>query len=241
MRFTIISINDDRLRQKEAIRQHVQLEEIFVECVNGNDDEQLFGANAKWNFKKHCGLQRGEWGIWFSTVNCWNYAAQNGDLILFEDDAIVDHTFMEKFNKYLNEIPADADFVALWVPDNQRQDYLYNVEFDELGKPRTITGSLEPHNSLFNVDHEYLAKAYQGYGGVAFLITQRGGRKLLELLEREGYWSTSDCFYFLECHRNNLNGYALKPQYCDMIQYDWSTPTQVHITEFLDLTKERNE
>jgi GR25 family glycosyltransferase involved in LPS biosynthesis len=236
MDYTIITINDNRMTQKQAIRDNVKLNEVFPEFVNGNDDEQLFSADEKWNLRKHCGLQRGEWGIWFSNLNCWEYAASNDGLIIFEDDAIVDSNFMHRYDRYISDIPQDTDFIALWVPDNQRQDYLYNVEFDAEGKPKVVRGSLQPDNSIFNIDHEYIAKAYQGYGGVAMLVTKQGGGKLIELAQRYGQWSTSDCFYFLETHRNNLNGYALKPDYCDLVYYDWSVPTTIHTTEFIDLT-----
>lgn len=236
MNYTIISINDDRAEYKRMIRERTAFPEVVVPAFNARENDpiaELARRDLRVNNEYQWYPSRGELGIWLSVINAWEYAADSGEtLVVFEDDAIPDPNFGEMVKYYCEELPGDWDYMALWVPENQKQDYYYNVTYDENGYP-SIRGTLPEEQSLFRMEHPKLAKVYQGYGGVALMYSPAGAAKFLDLIRKQGLWSTSDCYLYLAAHAGWVNGYAPHPNVEMPVHYDWSATTTIHDTEIL--------
>lgn len=223
------SLHDPRQIYKDRIRKTVQeSEEIFVPAINGREvnlEEELDRRNL---FVKYPGaFSVGEIGIWLSMFDCWQWCIDNDEtLITFEDDASPRHYFDEAVRFFLEEVPQDWDFMALWVPDNQKQDYRYNVKFDDEGHA-TIRGYAQ--ESLFDFGAFYLARAYQGYGNVCSMFSPKGSQFLIDKARETGIYTPVDCFMFQNAHAGRCNGYAPKPFHATLVDYDWAETT-VHNT-----------
>lgn len=172
----------------------------------------------------------GEIGIWLSVFDCWQWCAENLEgLIVFEDDAIPAKNFDEQLDYLLREVPS-FDFVCLWVPENQRQDYLYDVTYNDEGQP-SHHGMRSYQDSLYNYGALRAAKVYNGYGNVATLYSSRGAEFFIDRVREVGIYTPVDCYLYQEAHAGRCEGYGPKPFWATLVEYDWSVPTTVHTTE----------
>lgn len=230
MKYNIISVNDSRAQYKNAIRRHNSVGEVKIPSTNG------MSVNIDKEFERRGLLDTnwipkiGEAGCWVSHFDCWSWSVKNNEeLIVFEDDAIIDENFVNNFDVLYSELPSDYDFCSLWVPDNQRQDFYYVVEYDSEGQVN-ISGRIEDvSDSHFDIGCRFLARAYQGYGLVATLYSPQGAKRLIEQARRRGVCTPVDCFIFQESHAERVKGYAPKP-HVSIVQYDWNAETTVHNT-----------
>lgn len=230
MKFNIVSINDDRKVYKDAIRATLGLEEIHIPSVAGYKVDiaaEMASRGLRSTDEWHAKI--GEAGCWLSHFDRWRAVADMDEpLIVFEDDAIVLDNFESDLLEWKSELPSDWDYVSLWVPDNQRQDFNYNAFYDNRGIP-TIVGRLSNQDSKFNFGSEHWARVYQGYGMVATMYSPSGGARLVERAREMGWNSPVDCFISLEAHAGRLNGFAPKP-WIELVGYDWSQQTTIHTT-----------
>lgn len=238
MKYTIISINDDRAEYKKYIRRVVEGTELYIPAVDGNRilddcwDKEFENRGLTYHRGMWGNAKRGELGVWLSNFDRWEFASElESPLIVFEDDAIPDPFFNERLDQLMAEVPEDWDFVALWVPENQRQDYLYDVKYNENGHPH-INGAVTPENSRYRIPGAvYAALVYQGYGMVSLMYSPSGGKKLIDLARTRGIDTTVDCWIFEEAHKGNLNGYAPRPEQATIVNYDWKALSHVQLTD----------
>lgn len=235
MKYTIITLNNDRKVYKDAIRAHVPYEEIELPAVDGREvdwsteitERLIHHPGHIWGNPK-----LGEIGVWLSNYDRWAYVAEMDEpLIVFEDDAVVPPDFAEKLEALMGQLPPDWDFVALWVPENQRIDYLYDVRYEQ-GLPRAVGGMRGPETSIYKVEgSDRAALVYQGYGMVSLVYSPEGGRKLVALAREYGITGPVDCWIYEHAHMDELKGYAPRPDYADIVTYDWSAVSHVQLTE----------
>lgn len=234
MKFNIITLNHpEREHYRAAIRQHVPYEEITIPAVDGrmvDVKEQLHNRGipmASWQYKA------GEAGVWLSNFDCWSWAAENNEeLIVFEDDAVVNAGFPHHFGNFYTALPENWDFAALWVPENQRVDYQYDVTYNEIGDPVHVGPLKHYADSNYKVNL-FAARVYQGYGMVSLMYSPKGARRLLELARDTGPYTPVDCWIYQQAHMGNLDGYAPTPVFCRIVKYDWSAETTIQKTERL--------
>lgn len=229
--YTIFSIDDTRKENKEHIRASLSLKEVMLDCVNGNDHAALEAAKEKWNINITSPFKRGEYGIWYSTLNALEYAAAHGDLLTFEDDAILTLGFQQLLESYLVDLPRSVDFISLFVPQNQQHDFMYDISYNNGGVP-FWPGQVRGE-SKFEVGHPYLCRIYQTYSCVAQIYTKRGAQKMLNRARITGINQPIDCWLMAQAHGGYINGYAPKPQYCNLIDYNWDNETTIHKTEWI--------
>lgn len=233
MNYCIISIDNSREAKKAAIRESLSYQEHFPAFV----DARKAGEIEKWLRNPVIGWEPkiGELGIWLSQINVWRYIVDN-DLdwmIAFEDDAILAPDGQELITKSMSCLPDDWDAFSLFTPDDQRDDYRYDVSYDENGYPRLRSSMFLPNErSLFYVGNDVVCRAAHGYSGVAVMYSQKGARRLLGAVEKRGLYSTSDCFLYIEAHTGRLEMYASHPLAKRIVTYDWAnSPTLIHNTE----------
>jgi GR25 family glycosyltransferase involved in LPS biosynthesis len=104
MKYTIISINNDREENKNKIRQTFGKDELLIKAFNGNnpDDIELFKKTypdfdlsrylENPSFYVRNNRRNGEIGCWMSHFHVWNYMVNNAipNMMVFEDDCYVD-------------------------------------------------------------------------------------------------------------------------------------------------------
>lgn len=233
MKYNIISINDERQIWKDHIRRVVGVcEEVKIPSVIGSN-ETLADELSTRGLTTYPGLSFsvGELGVWLSVYDCWQWCVDNNEeLIIWEDDASPADDFDEKFKLLYEELPRAYEVLSIWPPTNQYQDYLYNVRFNEEGLPIRLGHDLLEQSSIFNFGAERLARAYQGYGNVATVVSPEGAGKMIEITQRDQIYSPVDCWIWQNCHKGLLNGYSPKPRYATLVYYHWP-PTTVHNTQ----------
>jgi GR25 family glycosyltransferase involved in LPS biosynthesis len=231
VKYNIISINDERAAYKENIRANVHLEEVHIPGINGFEvdlGEELEKRGIK---LAHSGMfSKGEIGVWLSTFDCWQWSVDNNEeLVVFEDDAIPTGTFDFQLSKLYYELPADYAFLALWIPDNQKIDYLYHVEYNDEGIPTWMGANKDASTSVFNIPGvTRLAKVYNGYGNVAQLYSPKGSQFFIDRVREVGIYTPVDCYLYQEAHSGRCAGYGPKPYWANLVKYDWPKTT-VHI------------
>ena len=230
MNYAIISINEERSQYKKNIYQYVDLPKIDIDSFNSYKQDPLEELNRRglkinldyWTPKT------GELGIWLSNINAWQSCVNSEEpLIVFEDDAVVTANFMSRLKRIVDVLPADYGLLSLWVPENQYNDYSQNIEYDDFGFAVRRRMRMK---SGFETGVPMLAKAYQGYGGVATLYSPAGARALLDATRELGLMNPSDCFIYMMVHSGRVQGYAPIPGY-EIVSYDWSAKTTVQDTE----------
>lgn len=217
--YTIVSIDDSRAGTRQAIRSRMAFlpEATGIEFVDGRNaaklDERLRGYQAGAH------LHDGELGVWFSQINCWRYLARSDldALLVVEDDAEIDAGIEFAMDRFMERLPAGWDFLALHVPQDQKQDYFYDRSFRADGTWHLVS---ERRHTLESSPHHFvdpiLATAYQGYSSVAILYSRAGAEKLLTLVG-SAIRDPVDCFVFRQHHRGCLRGYAPKPYLRDLV------------------------
>lgn len=231
MKYNIISINDDRAEYKKVIRERVRGDEVIIPAVNAYEvdvDEELKKRDL---FVRHDNMfSTGELGIWLSMFDRWQWAVENNEeLITFEDDAIPATNFNEWFYDYKKELPKTYDFLCLWVPENQYLDYVYDVVYDDEGRPETAGPNKNVVTSNYNYGAMRLARAYNGYGNVAQMFSPKGAQFFIDRVRAVGIYTPVDCYQYQEAHAGRCEGYSPKPRFAKAVSYDWAAETTIHI------------
>lgn len=233
MKFTILSINDDRIKYKQSILKNVRFPYESVVCFDATKQDPLEEIEKNgWVLHREPDWtpKAGELGVWISTIRSWQKCIELDEpLIVFEDDAVVEENFMRDLEALMVDLPEDYGYLSLWVPPNQYQDYTYKVTYDNRGMP-TVEGRVRvARDSPFYIGKSNIAKVYQGYGNVATLYSPDGARCLIKHLEKHGMYAPVDCFIHMAAHAQAVRGYAHMPDK-GLVGYDWSQETTVHNT-----------
>lgn len=237
--YAVISIDDSRFYKKVWIRQRfIRSNEAEIDFVNGKNPTELHAAKKKWHDVETPGpFKAGEFGIFYSVLNCLEYGANNNGIVYFEDDAMPCADFELRTEEYLEALPKDADVFACWSPDNQTGDYGGVSGYNAGGEP-----SYEPHKTpIFDFGHDEVCRLWQGYGNVTMAFTKQGSQKALDYIKRKGFFSPIDCLICIACHTGELNGYSLKPGVKKLVDYDWNIPTTIHKSRWGSIEELVNE
>lgn len=243
IKYTIMTLGDEsRQPKRSAIKNEMFFydEVKDIEFVDGADPEQVKRMRERYpNFvgKDFWKPKTGEVGVWYSQMNCWAWARDNGKhLIVFEDDAILTDHFVAKYMKLMEELPSDYDFFSIFVPNNQEGDYFQRGNYDHNGVPSNMNWA-PAERSMHNFGAANLAKVYQGYSCVATMYSPKGGERLLELADQYGMYTPVDCFLFLEAHRGNVVGYSPKPSQITerLVSIDWDADSTIRETPRIDM------
>ena len=202
MKYTIFSLgNPERQKRIDGIREAMsEHDEFFVECVNGKDTEQLARNVAKYGFKHPAGSWRpGEAGLWYSTINAWQWSVDNQETIItFEDDAIPVDTFKGVMAD--PQFPEDFDIASLYIPMRSPSQQL-RFKFGPL---------------------------FQEHGNICVAYSAQGSAKILQLLRDEGLNWPVDIWIYKMGAAGKLNAYSPAQTSRVIIDHDFSLPTNIH-------------
>jgi GR25 family glycosyltransferase involved in LPS biosynthesis len=248
IKHAIMSIDDSRTPKKEQQRRALHyFKGVQVPCVNGADleavDEWL--ARHPWiDFPKYQGqthgftAKRGELGVWFSTINMWEYLVLSTDtshLIVTEDDAIFSDDAESQISNLFLDVPSGFDFISLFIPENQKEDYYHFVGIDPAdGRPDIAHRTHVPGGAdMWRIDDK-IARSYQNYSNVAIMYSKKGAYKFLCEVARRGIDMPVDCFVHQISNLDHFNKYAPHPEAPRFCEIDWKAPTTIHHTEVID-------
>lgn len=232
--YTIISIGDDsREEKRQAIRNEMSkipqcIEVTDIEFCNAYDEDQRKRFSQK-DYEFLWTPKMGEFGIWHSTIACWEYLVESDldALIMFEDDAILHKDFTWMFDVYSNQLPDNWGLFTLFVPHDQHNDYKhYGQMFFETGAPQFQFGAND------------ICRVYQGYGGPANMYSKAGAERLLERLREHKIYTTSDCYIMDQAkqeYNRDIEWCSIKPDCGKMVTVDREAPTTIHHSDIMTL------
>lgn len=206
--YHIIHIDDIRLSNRKSLQEVLNGEKIDIPCLNAKKDGEidLFKQNNP-EFKfAWDGFKLGEIGNFGSHYLAWKYLRQSNlnELIVFEDDALIDYTFHQKFQTSMNLLPKDYDIFSIYVDKNQ------HPRFDESQR-------ISYH----------IAKGYQDWSTLCYVISKRGAEKLCKYVEEIGFDHPTDWFIFRKGHQGIFNVYTLPPYIENPLSIDSRYESQV--------------
>ncbi len=209
--YHLISINDDRIKNKQNIHQIMgDRDYLGLACLNGNDQsarEKFFADNPEFKITWD-GFKVGEIGNFASHFIAWKYLIHSSmdRVVIFEDDSVVEEDFIERVSKMMEELPRDWDIFSIFVHPNQ-------------------------HDRYNDKDSGDVVKAYQDWSTLCYVISKSGARKLYKYVCDNGMDYPTDWFIFRHAEEHNFNVFTLHPKCALPVVIDESQPSLVQNTE----------
>lgn len=201
MKYTIIKVND---RAKDQVDHNIHMLKGHtyinnIDFFNGNEGNAWDVINHRqirtdtWSpyDGRSTGPLPGEYGVWVSNLNIWEYIENNDidDMLVLEDDVYLLDNAESIIDTAIKELPENWDFLSLYYFEGHNQE----TEDSDIGK-------------------EYIHKSInQPSGNQAMVYSKRGASKILKLVRRFGIDYTVDCFVYKKAQMGFLNGYSIKP------------------------------
>lgn len=210
MKYCVVYVDDraaDNINRTKSILSDFEYVED-IKYINGNN------VNAK-EIIKNTGINLdcwkpydgralppipGEYGFFATVLSYFQYILDHkiDRLLVIEDDAILLEDFMSSFNKCIDELPEDFDFLSLYYFDAHNQ----------LDKSTDI--------GLKNI---HLAS--NEYSGTqAMLYSYSCAKKFIKAVKRLGMEYTADCMLYKLQKIGTLNGYSIKPDNLRLLEHD---------------------
>lgn len=216
--YTIVSINDKRIENKNQIKTIIGSEAIDIKFLNATDENELqeFLNNNK--FKPIHNFKTGEVGCFGSHYLAWKYLEQSEleSLIVIEDDAWLEEDFAEKIKLFNLYLPEEYDVFSIYVDKNQYDRYNNNEYVNEI-----------------------ISKGYQDWSTLCYQISKSGAKKLINKLENDGMDMPVDWFIFRNGHAGLFKVYTLSPNHKPPLKILDTTGSLVQHTNFLDGTENK--
>jgi hypothetical protein len=138
-----------------------------IEITGENDLERYLGirelrfSKSGYEYGGERGWKFGELSIWIGHVLAWTKFLESKFeyLILFEDDAILEHNFAGIIHEILRSAPKDWDVISLFTPES---------EFHRFKSQNLI--------------HKTLVPVYQDWSALSYAISKKGAQNLLNSL-----------------------------------------------------------
>ena len=212
--YALIHINAKRKANLKALRSGLSgLQERPVEFVNGANARQVARFSAENPHFKFAGWtpKMGEAGNFMSHFNCWKALSESSldALLVFEDDCLIDPDFLEYLSLYTLDLPPRFDVFSVFAHANQFVSY---------ASRQRVRGS------------KYLARAYQDWSTLCYLVSRRGAAKMMDYVNTRGADEPTDWFIFHKARRGLFKVYTLVPGAHHIAHLDGRHPTMVQNT-----------
>jgi GR25 family glycosyltransferase involved in LPS biosynthesis len=208
LNYHIVSIDDSRKINKDKLRNFINGKEVEIPCLNARIEsnvDKFFQENPEVKLTWQ-GLKAGEIGCFGSHYLAWKYLKNSSlkMLTVFEDDIIVHDNFKEQYNNLINNAPKNWDIISIFVDPNQYP------RFDK--------------NQKVNY---YIAKGYQDWSTLGYIISKSGAEKICKFVEENGINQPVDWYIFRNGHEGHFNVYTLPPYIRSSLEIDHTYPSQV--------------
>lgn len=203
-----IFIDDTRKVNRDIVDATVNGNKVDIKCLNAKSDGQidLFKQDNPefkiiWD-----GFKVGELGNFGSHYLAWKYLKNSNldRLLIFEDDITIDHTFVEKYHVSLSAVPENYDVLSIYVDPNQ---------YERFNESQTV--------------NYYVAKGYQDWSTLCYVISKQGAEKLCNYVEEIGMDHPTDWFIFRKGQQGIFNVYTLPPYVENPLGIDKQYESQV--------------
>lgn len=206
--YHIIYIDDTRKSNRDNLDKIIYGNKIEIKCLNAKLDgevEKFKKENPEFKMAWD-GFKPGELGNFGSHYLAWKYLKDSelNYLTIFEDDILINEYFREKFNIIMSNVPNDFDIFSIYVDENQ------HARFDE--------------SQLISY---YIAKGYQDWSTLGYIISKQGAEKLCKYIEEVGMDHPTDWFIFRKGHQGIFNVYTLPPYIKNPLGIDKQYKSQV--------------
>jgi GR25 family glycosyltransferase involved in LPS biosynthesis len=208
LEYHIIYIDDSRKENRDSLELLLNSNKLNIKCLNAKKEnalEKFKLDNPEFKFGWD-GFKLGEIGNFGSHYLAWKYLANSdlNSLVVFEDDIIASKDFIEKYQLAMNSVPEDYDVFSIYVDSNQ------HPRFDE---SQSIS--------------YYIAKGYQDWSTLGYVISKRGAKKLCKYVEKFGMDHPTDWFIFRKGHQGIFNVYTFPPYIENPLSIDSRYESQV--------------
>jgi FkbM family methyltransferase len=192
--YTIVSINDNRIENKNNIREVLKdKKELDIEFLNATDVSKLdnFLATNKDFHITWDSFKLGEIGCFGSHYTAWQNLLKSKDeyLLILEDDAFLEENFITIVSKLFNQVPKDFDFFSIYVDENQSDRYKKSMSVSD-----------------------DIALAYQDWSTLGYIVSKSGAKKALNYVKKHGMNEPVDWFLFRNNENKKFKIYTPKPK-----------------------------
>jgi GR25 family glycosyltransferase involved in LPS biosynthesis len=204
MKYTIISISDDRKENINNIKKIMQKHDFIddIKFFDGRKEEpfsilQDYGVRTDVyapDDGRSDPMTQAECGCWISHYRCIEYAKNNGTFIVFEDDAVLSKNFSTCLESAMKDLPEDWDFLSLY--SEPRQNFL------------------SESSDIFSKNiHRCVSQLSMAQ---AMVYSKKGSEKILKLFKRLGATYNIDSVIYRASRAGAINGFIVRP---DIEQY----------------------
>lgn len=206
--YHIIYINDERKWNRDNIDAYLNGKRHPIQSVNAKIDgvkEKFIEDNKDFNLAWE-GFKPGEFGNFASHYLAWKYVVENNmdKLLIFEDDAKLSEEFIDKYNLFLDYCPKDYDVFSIFVHENQFPRFNSN-----------------------DIINDIIAKGYQDWSTLCYIISNAGAKKLLNYVKQTGMDYPTDWFIFRHGAKGIFNVYTFRPEIAGGVEIDDRYHSQV--------------
>lgn len=224
--YTIISLNSNRQRLFSQIKNKLSSLSLHqIESVDASNFDNIINFfNNNPEIKETRCYKTGFIGHMMSEINILKYCIANNieNMLILEDDAILSDTFLNDLEYLTSYLPEDFDYFMLFEDMARPQCYiLSNIEsrsFDPVHVSEERKQLDQIHKDWILNNNDHVLRAYQKLGSVGYLISLNGCKKILELIEKNGFGTSrrngtgyDEMIYYFSKF-NQLNGYQPNPK-----------------------------
>jgi GR25 family glycosyltransferase involved in LPS biosynthesis len=199
MKYAIISISDDRKDNISKIKELMHEHEFVnsIEFFDGREHDpfpvlQSHGVRTD-VYAPDDGrsepMTKSECGCWISHYRCIEYAKNDGNLLVLEDDAVLDENFTSFLDEVIKDLPDSWDFLSL---------------FSEVGQ------NFLSHESDIGSKHIHKCISQLSMAQ-AILYSENGAQKILKIFTRLGTTYNLDSVIYRASRDGLINGYIVRP------------------------------
>ena len=206
--YHLIHIDDERKQNHDRVDSVVIGSRLDIKSLNAKDEDcvkEFNEDNPEFKFGWHS-FKPGEFGNFGSHYNAWKYLKNSSldSLVVFEDDILIEDKFNDTYEFLMSKLPDDYDVFSIYVDENQ---------FDR-------------YNDKYYVN-EYIAKGYQDWSTLCYVVSKSGAEKLCRYVEETGMDMPTDWFIFRHGDNGIFNVYTLKPGVMNPVAIDKQYLSQV--------------
>lgn len=207
--YNIITVNDERIKNVNEIDAVLSsYNKLNIKGVYAKDESEWDNfINEYKDFKiTWPNFKKGELGNFASHYKIWKRLSDSGmnSILVFEDDAVIDKNFVNKYNMILNSLPEDYDICSIYVNHNQHERY----------------------NNAHKVNY-YVSTAYQDWSTLCYVISKKGAKAICDYVESNGMDMPTDWFIFRNAAQGKFKVYTVPPYFSSPVEIDHSYKSQV--------------